>query len=286
MKVSGFTLVRNGVKYFYPFKEAILSILPLCDELIVNVGDSDDGTLSAVQSIQNDKIKIISRKWDMSLREGGKLLSIETNEALKQCKGNWCFYIQADEVLHEKYIPSVLSSMKKYLTHNEVEGLRFRYKHFYGSYDYYQDNYRRWYIKEVRIIKNHRNIVSWGDAMNFRHTDTTPVKAVDIDAEIYHYGWVRPPDTLMTKRIDFHKLYHTDEVVKQLASSTINYDDLGNLKLFTDSHPEVMKDRISVSNWKFNAKLDEQLPELIRKLAVFFYPLTKRIKSCFTQNKK
>lgn len=281
MKVSGFTLVRSGVKYFYPFKEAILSILPLCDELIVNVGDSDDGTLSIVQSIQSDKINIISRKWDMSLREGGKLLSIETNEALKQCTGDWCFYIQADEVLHEKYIPNVHSSMEKYLNDNEVEGLRFRYKHFYGSYDYYQDNYRKWYIKEVRIIKNNKNIVSWGDAMNFRHTDTSPVKAIDIDADIYHYGWVRPPDTLMMKRIDFHKLYHSDKIVEQLAISTTNYDDLGNLKLFNETHPEVMKERISISNWKFDAQLEKQPPDWLRKISIFFYPLTKRIKKIF-----
>ena len=115
MKVSGFTLVRNGVKYFYPFREAIESILPLCDEVIVNVGDSDDNTLQVVESIKSDKIKIIKRTWDMSLREGGWLLSVETNAALKECNGDWCFYIQADEVLHEKYIPPVKAAMEEYL---------------------------------------------------------------------------------------------------------------------------------------------------------------------------
>lgn len=278
MRVSGFTLVRNGIKYFYPFREAILSILPLCDELIVNVGDSEDGTLDAIRSIGSNKIKIVERVWDMSLREGGKLLSVETNAVLKECTGDWCVYIQADEVLHEKYIPEVKSKMMKHLHDDKVEGLRFRYKHFYGSYDYYQDNYRKWYVTEVRIIKNNRNIVSWGDAMNFRHTDTKPVKAVDIDAEIYHYGWVRPPDTMMLKRIDFHKLYHSDEKVEQFAAAVVKLDDLGNLKKFSDTHPAVMKERIEMSNWEFDAKINEQPPEWIRKFLVWFYPATKRIK--------
>jgi glycosyltransferase involved in cell wall biosynthesis len=278
MKVSGFTLVRNGVKYFYPFREAIESILLLCDEVIVNVGYSDDNTLKVVESIKSDKIKIVKRTWDMSLREGGKLLSVETNAALNECKGDWCFYIQADEVMHEKYIPTVKAAMEEYLLNDKVEGLRFRYKHFYGSYDYYQDNYRNWYIKEVRVIKNHRDIVSWGDAMDFRHKDTLPVRAVEIDAEIYHYGWVRPPQTLMMKRLDFHKLYHTDEEVREFTTATTNYDDLGNLKKFSDTHPAVMEERVDMYNWDFDAKLNEQKPDWIRKILIFLHPVIKRLK--------
>ena len=279
MKVSGFTLVRNGVKYFYPFREAIESILPLCDEVIVNVGYSDDNTLQVVESIKSDKIKIIKRTWDMSLREGGKLLSVETNAALNECKGDWCFYIQADEVLHEKYIPPVKAAMEEYLLNKKVEGLRFKYKHFYGSYDYYQDNYRNWYIKEVRVIKNHNDIVSWGDAMDFRHKDTLQVKAIDIDAEIYHYGWVRPPQTLMMKRLDFHKLYHTDDEVRDFSEATTNYDDLGNLKRYSEAHPTVMEERVEMCNWDFDAKLNEQKPDWIRKILIFLHPAIKRLKN-------
>lgn len=278
MKVSGFTIVRNGIKYFYPFVEAIQSILPLCDEFIVNVGESDDKTLDAVQNIKSDKIKIIRREWDMSLREGGKVLSIETNIALNECGGDWCFYIQADEVLHEKYIPAVKDAMLKYHEDQQVEGLRFKYRHFYGSFDYYQDNYRNWYIREVRVIKNFKDIVSWGDAMDFKHSDSSPVKSKDIKAEIYHYGWVRPPDTMMLKRVDFHKLYYTDDAVEEFAGRIVSYDDLGNLKRFEDTHPAVMQERVKASNWNFDPRLDEQNPDWLRKILIFLFPLTKRIR--------
>ncbi|MEO8666825.1 MAG: glycosyltransferase family 2 protein [Ignavibacteria bacterium] len=278
MKVSGFTIVKNGVYYAYPFREAILSILPLCDEMIVNVGKSEDETLEIVKSLRDSygKIKIIESEWDMTLKEG-KVLSVETNKALKECIGDWCFYIQGDEVLHEKYYNTVSSALNKYLISKQTEGLRFYYKHFYGTYDYYQDNYRNWYLREVRIIKNNDDIVSWGDAMDFRHRDGSKINSNDIDAEIYHYGWVRPPESLIRKRKDFEKLYNTGEVAEKNISGFQNYDDLGNLKRFTNTHPGVMKERLAGSQWDFNPELDKQKPDWLRKILIFIQPFTKRI---------
>ncbi len=280
MKISGFTIIRNGIIYAYPFKEAILSILPLCDELVINVGKSDDETLDIVRAIKDDRIRVIESNWDMTL-EGGRVLSVETNRAMAECSGDWLFYIQSDEILHEKYYDIVREEMSKNFHKEKVEGLRFRYKHFYGSYDYVQDNYRNWYIKEVRIVRKHNNIVSWGDAMDFRHRDGSKINAKDIDAEIYHYGWVRPPERLIKKRRDFELLYNKGETAEKNISQYENYDDMGNLKRFTDSHPAVMEKRISESDWDFNARLDEQDPDWIRAVKIFLQPLTKRIRKIF-----
>jgi glycosyltransferase involved in cell wall biosynthesis len=278
VRVSGFTIVRNGVKLCYPFKEAILSVLPLCDEFIVNVGDSDDGTADEVRSIADEKITIMERKWDMKLRSDGRLLSEETNRALERCKGEWCFYIQSDEVLHEKYISTVRAAMIKYANDSKAEGLRFTYKHFYGSYDYFQDNYRKWYIREVRVIKNGRDIVSWGDAMGFKHRDGSQITAQDIEAEIYHYGYVRPPEAMLNKTTSLHTLYHNDEEVSMLSDSFKLYSDLGNLKKFEGSHPAVMENRVKSYDWSFDPRLEEQRPDWLRAILIFLYPVTKRVK--------
>jgi len=188
-----------------------------------------------------------------------------------------CFYILADEVLHEKFFPVVKEAMLTNLNKEDIEGLKFHYTHFYGSYDFVQDDYRNWYIKEVRIIKNRDNILSWGDAMDFRHPDGSKLKSKDIDAEIYHYGWVRPPEKLLNKRIDFEKLYNDAETAAKKISAIQHYNHLGNLKEYKDTHPEVMVKRISESKWGFDAKLSEQNPDWIRKILIFLNPLLKRI---------
>jgi hypothetical protein len=279
MRVSGFSIIRNGVRYGYPVVEAVESILPLCDEFILNVGSSDDGTLALAKTIASPKLRIIEREWDMTLRQGGQLISVETNYALNECTGDWCFYIQADEVLHEKYFPTVRTAMEKYLTVPAIEALQFSYRHFYGSYEFYQDNYRNWYVKECRVIRRSPTIISWGDGMDFRHPDGSLLRVQRIDAEIYHYGWVRPPHVMYTKNIGFHQLYHTDEEVGQIVPPPENiYNDLGNLKRFTDSHPEVMRERIAASPWAFDSKIEDQSADWWRHVLIFLQPLTKRLK--------
>src|ERR1035437_2435998 len=168
MQVSGFTIVRNAVTFDYPVVEAITSVLPLCDEFIVNVGDCDDGTLELIQSINSPKIKIIQSTWDDTLREGGKLLAVETNRAFDAVSAgsHWAFYIQSDEVLHEKYLDTVRVGMEAHKYNLHVEGLLFDYTHFYGSYDYVGDS-RRWYRNEIRVIRNDKEIRSYKDAQGF-----------------------------------------------------------------------------------------------------------------------
>ncbi|MFN0157953.1 MAG: glycosyltransferase family 2 protein [Bacteroidota bacterium] len=282
MKVSGFSIIRNGVQYGYPFVEAVSSILPLCDEFILNVGVSEDETLALARTISSPKLIIIEREWDMSLRQGGQLISVETNQALAHCTGDWCFYIQADEVLHEKYHPVVRVAMDKYSEDERVEGLQFGYRHFYGSFDFYQDNFRNWYVKECRIIKRHPNIASWGDGMDFRHRDGSLLNKMKIDAEIYHYGWVRPPQIMHTKNIGFQQLYHTDvEVARRAPDVQHIYNDLGHLKRFTGTHPAVMQERIKASVWDFDPGIDKQPPDWWRHVVLFLQPLTKRIRRLF-----
>jgi glycosyltransferase involved in cell wall biosynthesis len=162
MKISGFTIVRNAIKYDYPIVEAITSILPICDEMIVAVGKSEDDTLELIRSIGSPKIKIIETIWDERLREGGKVLADETNKAFAAVSedSDWAFYIQGDEVIHEKYLPSIKASMEKFKNDSSVDGLLFNYTHFFGSYDFIGDS-RRWYRREIRVIKNDHTISSY-----------------------------------------------------------------------------------------------------------------------------
>ncbi|TAH43276.1 MAG: glycosyltransferase family 2 protein [Bacteroidetes bacterium] len=253
MKVTGFTFIRNAIRFDYPVVEAITSVLPLCDEFIVLVGNSDDGTKKLIQEIPSTKIKIHESVWNDELREGGKVLAEETNKAMQLISSDtdWCFYIQADEVLHEKYIPIVREAMLKWRSHSEVEGLLFNYTHFYGSYDFVGDSVK-WYRKEVRIIRNDPEIRSFRDAQGFQKQGR-PLRVKACNAGIYHYGWVKPPGKQQEKQKYFHKLWHSDEWMKKNVSSgdEFDYSGIDSLAHFKGTHPAVMHNRISSKNWKF-----------------------------------
>ncbi len=254
MKVTGFTIIRNAIKYDYPVVEAITSVLPVCDEFLVSVGNSEDGTLDLIKSINSPKIKIMESIWDDSLREGGKLLSIETNKAFDTIDKttDWCFYIQSDEVIHEKYLDTIRKGMEQYKDDKYVEGLLFNYTHFYGSYNYV-GNSRNWYRNEIRIIRNDKKIRSYKDAQGFRKTDDSKLNVKAIDATVYHYGWVKPPKAQQAKQENFHKMWHDDAWMKKniAAVDAFDYSKIDSLAEFKETHPKVMQDRVSKQNWDF-----------------------------------
>jgi hypothetical protein len=251
MKIVGFTFVRNGVIYDYPFLESLCSLLPLCDKVIIAVGRSDDSTLDKIRSLQSSKIRIIETLWDDSIRESGTILSQQTNIALDHVAGDWAVYLQADEVLHEKDYPVIKNAMSFYQNKDEVEGFLFHYKHFYGSYNYIGDS-QRWYRREIRIVRPSNNLRSWGDAQGFR-IDGRKLHVKLIDASIYHYGWVKHPYVQQLKQKYFNKLWHSDEWVDQHVGEMIEYDYYqgGKLKLFKDTHPAVMSERVHKQDWNF-----------------------------------
>ena len=274
MKVAGFTIVRNAIKFDYPAREAIESILPVCDRVFVAVGDSDDETLELIQSINSEKVTVIHTTWDMNLREGGKVLAVETNKAFDAIPGefDWCFYIQADEVMHEKYIEPVKKAMLSFWSEPDVQGLLFKYRHFYGSYDYVGSS-RRWYRREVRIIRNDKKIRSYKDAQGFRR-ENKKLRVKLIDAEMYHYGWVKPPEKQQEKQKHFNKFWHSDEKVKEMVgrADTFDYSEIDLLTKFEGTHPKVMKNRIAEKNWTFdydiskaNMSLKDQLLYRVEK---------------------
>lgn len=254
MKVSGFTFIMNAVRLDYPIVEAITSILPICDEFIVMVGNSDDETRQLIESINSPKIRIYDSTWDESLRSGGRVLAVETNKAFSKISTdtNWAFYIQGDEVMHEDYLQVLRDAMLHYLNDDDVEGLLLKYLHFYGSYDFVGDS-ARWYRKEIRIVKYNQGITSFRDAQGFRKNDRL-IRVKEVDAVMHHYGWVKPPEKQQEKQQQFHRLWHNDEKVKVMVGTAqrFDYSSIDSLARFSGSHPGVMKSRIQQKNWKFD----------------------------------
>ncbi len=254
MKVSGFTFIRNAVKNDYPIVQAITSILPLCDEFIVVAGNSEDDTRKLIEDIDSPKIKIIDSVWDDSLKAGGQVFAVETDKAFAAISpdSDWAFYIQGDELVHEKYHPLIRQEMELNLNKANIEGLLFKYIHFYGSYDYLGDS-RRWYRREIRLVKNIKGIQSYRDAQGFR-LNGRKIQVKLIDAYVYHYGWAKPPQGLNNKIRNFNTFYHDEQWMEQHMPQTYEFDysNADRLVKFTGTHPLVMQKRIQTIGWKID----------------------------------
>jgi Glycosyl transferase family 2 len=264
MKISGFTFVKNAIKYGYPVVESINSILPIVDEMVVCLGDSEDDTNALIASIGSAKIKIVHSVWDDSIREGGRVLAVETDKALAATAtdSDWLFYIQADEVVHEQYHTIIVDAMHKYNNDKKVEGLLFNYHHFYGSYRYIGDG-REWYSKEIRVIRNDKKIKSYKDAQGFRWADNSKLHVKLIDAWMYHYGWVRNPLTMYAKSKGFSKLWDGETGRKILEEEEkkqvqFDYSTIDSVTLFNGTHPAVMKSLIDKEDWKFEMDIKKK----------------------------
>lgn len=255
MKVVGVTFIRNALKYDYPIAESLRSLLPLCDEVIVAVGQSDDDTRALIASLDPAKIRILDTVWDDSLREGGRVLAVETDKALAAVPpdADWIFYLQGDEVLHEADYPAIRAAMQRGLPDAHVDGLLFDYYHFYGSYDYLGAA-RRWYRHEIRVVRAGRGIYSYRDAQGFRKPENQKLTVQPVAAHIYHYGWVKEPVAMQGKQETFHRYWHDDawSAANVVKAAEFDYAGIDALTRFTGTHPAVMAERITRRNWRFD----------------------------------
>jgi hypothetical protein len=275
LRVSGFTIARNVIKFGYPVEASLRSLLPLVDELVVAVGDSEDATWDLVTGIGDPKIKPFRTVWDMSKHEGGLVLSEQTNLALAQCSGDWAVYLQTDEVLHEEEIDLIRGRLRAHLN-QATEGLSFSYLHFYGSYSTVQDNWCRWYWREVRAVKTGKGIVSVGDAAGFKVQSGTRLRRLiraDSGAHVYHYGWARPPAVMVEKRQHVATFYQAEgpesaPVHADRLEPAEPYRDLGHLRTFSGSHPATMVPMVTAQDWRFDSGTATQRPRWARYLGL------------------
>ncbi len=250
MKVAGFTIIKNAVKYGYPIVESILSALPLCDAFYVSIGDGEDSTDALISSINSEKIVILHSVWDKSLTKNGEVLASETNKAFQQIPStyDWCLYLQADEALHEQDYIYIKDSIQKASQMTHIDGILFYYKHFWGSFDYIGST-SRWYRKEIRLIKNNKSIFSYKDAQGFRKLPNEKLKVIETKAAVYHYGWVRPPKKMQAKNAGIQQYWSDNKNFKE--DDEFDYSNIDGLDLFEGTHPEVMKKHIALQDWEF-----------------------------------
>lgn len=238
-RVSAFTIVRNAVLLDFPVVESIRSVLPLCDEFVVNVGASDDGTLDLVRTVDDPRVRILEADWDMSRAE--QVLQVETARAMRACRHSWGVYIQADEVLHEAGIPILRSTLDETNRDARIEALVVRYRHFFGD-PFTEAVNRRWYRREARVVRLDPalDIHPYRDAQGFRAGPADrKVRARLTTAEMFHYGWSRSAAGLQEKRSEDRKLYSNLRAAPPDAPLLTWFP---GLRPFRGAHPAVARD--------------------------------------------
>jgi hypothetical protein len=266
VKVSGFTFLKNAQKLGYPFVASINSILPIVDEFVIALGPCDDQTEAMIASINSPKIRIIHTHWNETIRNDlrlkGFVFGQQKSVALFNCTGDWAFYLEGDEVLHEDDLPTIQESMRKHLPDKRVEALVFDYLHFYGNKNTCAWS-PRWYRKAPRIIRN--NIPSFStDSLFFNvienHRRARYPRAAVTGATIYHYGWVRSEAQMNIKHAFMDKFFR-DKV------SVCDYSEIDSetLRLFTKAHPKVVQDWLPPAKGLFQANPGHRLTKREKK---------------------
>lgn len=265
MRLSGFTFLRNGAKLHYPVLESIRSALPLVDEFVIALGDSDpdDDTAERIAALGSDKIVTFDTVWDLERYPNGTEHAHQTDLAKERCTGDWCLYLQGDEVLHEDDLDTIRASCERWLADDRVEGMLFDYLHFWGDYDHVHDSHS-WYKQEVRLVRNRPDIHSFKSAQSFRRIPdfdgvsyrrkegTHKLTAVHSGARIFHYGWVRPPAAMQKKRVYFERNHRGVEGERAMARAAdrFDYGPLSRVPRYDGTHPAVMQARIAALDWR------------------------------------
>lgn len=242
--ISGFTIVRNAVRLDYPIVPAIRSILDVCDEVVVNVGRSEDGTRDLVTAIGDPRVRVLDRVWDFS--RGSGALALETNRTMAACRGTWGVYIQADEVLHESGARVLRQRMEEWDRDPRVEGLLVDYLHFFGDFDTVATD-RHWYRREVRAVRLGQDIRSYQDAQGFRvGSGSRRVRARATGARMFHYGWARALDSMRRKLEAAQEVF--PEQAGWMAARAAHEEALGwtpLLRRFSGVHPDAVQSWIA-----------------------------------------
>ena len=241
--LSGFTIVRNAVKLDFPIIPAIRSVLEVCDEVVVNVGKSEDETRDLVTSIGDPRIRILDTEWDLTRKN--LMLSIETQRAMDACRGAWGIYIQADEVLHEAGAQILREKVAEWGGDPRVQGLLVKYLHFYGGFDRVATS-RRWYRREVRCVRLGRDIRPYQGAQGFRvGPDYQKINARITAAEMFHYGWARPARAIREKHEQSKTMYPWRRGRTDWDARRGHLEWIPLLQSFTGAHPRAARDWIA-----------------------------------------
>lgn len=244
MKLVGFTILKDGVRFDYPFVESLKSLGGICEKVYVALGKNDDGTEAIVRTLPF--VKIIPTVWDDALRKGGQIFSQQTNIALSAARdenpGAWGICLQCDEVVNDRDYSQILADLKK-AEDQGCDAVSFRFLHFWQGFDRIAVG-PRWFPHEIRAMKLTPEIKSIGDSQGFGGSN----KTLDSDVQIFHYSHARKGKVYEEKKRHFHRWWNPDEAIEKKMKEGAKKDPHEKTIRYLGPHPQAMKDRVGEAN--------------------------------------
>lgn len=207
-------LVTFNVEYLdYCLESTVRCAMDLADEVVVNDGNSTDGTMDALLSLQNeygkDRIRIERRAWRHDFFWEEK----ERNYAASLCKGDWIFFFDVDECFHEDSLPRIRAYLET--APKEVICVRFPQLNFYGTKDFIHPRTEAmpFLPKHVKIGRKENNFriqaMTQGNPAELvadLPNGTSQLHGIhskhvhDLSEDLYHYSWARDARAQGVKR--------------------------------------------------------------------------------------
>lgn len=257
MNISAFTLIKNAEKFQFPVIESINSLLPAVDHYLVNVGDSETHDLLFREFRNEPKVRLITFDWG-GKEKGTSFISEQTNLIMNAIGTDYAFYLQADEVIHERDLYRIPSFIKECEKEDRL-GITLKYLHFAGDPNHVFKTYEDggdFYDRELRIFRNTGELVSFGDGQSFSSLTNgyfdprgpQPVlhqkeRFLDSDIEVFHYSYLRDRKKLLEKKKyleEFYKISEPDRKENIPEDENGYFIDPEKTKEFKGSHPNVM----------------------------------------------
>lgn len=250
--ISVVFVIKNGVKQGYCFWESLLSCLPFADHIFISDGFSDDGTYDYLIKFKNKyedlvPITLTQDKWEDTSFHGEEIANV-SNKIISGVTGDWIYYLQADEVIHEDSVEHI----KHIATLDRFNSVSFPFYHFIRGWEPSEEGY----TESIRMIRNGRNSYLMGDAWNFEGEINPICPAGHSPQPIFHFAWVFPKQNDV-KQIEHGKLYknHTEYQEKmQDALITIDQEKEPYPLTEFDDFPEITR--------RFIGKVKYELPEV------------------------
>ncbi len=242
--ISGCVAARNSVKFGYPLRECLESLVPICDEVVLAYDPTtDDGTPELAIRLRDELgIVLFESPWDMNNMKKGLEIGHQSQVAMDACSPSteWRLCVQQDEAFHEEDHSKIQELVRNDLP--GVTGFDFVRPYFFGNLHTIR---RDWSVKITRLTKKGTHTYDDFDGQNCRPLNPLMHHA-DSGIWLYHYSRIGDPQLIAKRVRNVDSFFHAEDNLPEESElapydfSTREYDSYAFTENPKETHSELL----------------------------------------------